>query len=847
MAFHNANPRKLAFLLTRGTHEGELKKFFVDSKMKLIMGGARVQNIPHGREERVRTICERLPAKTDNTLREWFQKNISISEPMSAVDVLTYLQLHFDANEPMPEEEVRLVTRSALMYLFDNLPDADLLTFLQQRQGSSTSTQGEESETAVQVDAEASIGTENSEDIQGEARASISGYQVSELVASIMAGDESAIDNALVPFSQNTRALVGSLLRLQEGDIDGANEQLHLLEPSVPEGDLIRSALTRAYHRRGPSSVPAGIREHIPQPLAELPQSDRYEIVGICTNETKTGAIFVRPVLLVWGGKLHLLSREDRVVLFPERGDVMSHRSTLRRVPVQRDVVRWIVAEREGASGDTRFHLESELSPLIEVVRIPAPSTDPDEVRDQIRGLVAGNRAQANQQAVFLLSDGVAVASPRTADLSRDDAYEQPWQAWSSLDTWVVEGHQYCLDLGLNAASHLDLSPLETAFKKLLKNLDTEQKALLNRTQKRELADLFRSRSLGETSLRAKRIAASMDQIALDGESLDMVLGLVGARDEVQRRVDELVASEFEKWQVDKSGLQGEVDSLKRKKSDLERESKQLERANKKLADSATSSVKQAFAKAVDEGVVTLANAEVFRMLMDRTSDGPAIGADVVVSAPTPQLRSSPALTEEETRQHLMALGLNATKAVVLSALSSLVMGSNVGLVLKGSGARQMAKVLVRTNCEESGSIEIPMGLLSTDYIKNELETLGEMQRLAILNADLSPIEVYGTNLFDSLFASALDGQSQQPSLLFSCMGGGLTLPLPELITRVAVVIDLDAAWTDGQFSIDEIELDEVSLLKPLRSRIVEGLESLEGSIREKVERALVKSLAPAS
>lgn len=61
MAFLEIDPKKFAILLARGTHEGELRKFFVESRTQLLLKRAKVQNMPHGREGRIRAISERFP------------------------------------------------------------------------------------------------------------------------------------------------------------------------------------------------------------------------------------------------------------------------------------------------------------------------------------------------------------------------------------------------------------------------------------------------------------------------------------------------------------------------------------------------------------------------------------------------------------------------------------------------------------------------------------------------------------------------------------------------------------------------------------------------------------------
>ncbi|AXT44689.1 hypothetical protein [Chromobacterium rhizoryzae] len=845
MAFHNVNPKKLAFLLAQGTHDIELKKFFLDSKMQLILKGAKVQNLPHGHEELIRTICERLPQKTDVILRTWFNKNITESDPTPLPDVVPYLTLYFD-EAALPDDDGRLVARSALVYLFSDEPDEALLSFLRRAPGAPADPPQEEEPRIAISGTETGAAASDSPPLATSLEAMApKEHQVAELLASVISGDEIAIDNALVPFSENTRALVDALISIRDGDIDAATENLKHLTADSPELALIQKALSRACYQRGANSLPTGIREVLPLRLTEYPEAESYDIVGIYTNVSETGVIFVQPICLVLNGKLFSLSHEDRVKLFPESGDVITHRTAVRRLPQRREIVRWKVAEHEAAGGRARFRLESELSPLLEIIRLPVPSKDPDEVRDQIKSRASTVRQLSGQQVIFLLSDGVAVASPKVGDITRDEAFDQPWQAWSSLDTWLIEGRQYCLDLLQAPASQLDLSPLETAFKKLIKNLEADQKSTLNRAQIRELADLIRNSSAGEAALRARRITASINQIVLDGEALDLVLPLLNSREEVQRRVEELVTKEVEKRQAERSGLLAEIDSLKRKKEELAKEGRELERNNRKRAESAAASVKDAFSKAIEEGVATLATAEIFRTLSGALGNTAKGMSEVTLADSIESRMRHGALALPQVKSHLSVLGLNGRQAIALARLSAIAAQSGVGLFLKGHNARQYVQVLARLDSETSGLIEIPMGLTSGTSFRRALASVEDAKTLAILDADLSPFEVYGSQLLDFLFDSATEGQGGRSRILLSCLGSDISLPLPDVVQRVAITVDLDSPWDQGQRNLVEIEEDSIPLLRPLRAKVFDGLSQLEGVDRDLVERVLITALTP--
>lgn len=840
MAFREVNPKKLAILLTLGTHVGELKKFFTESKTQLLIKGAKVQNLPHGREERVRTICEKLPRKTDDILRGWFQQNVSVAIPVSLDEVLMYLEARFNENEPLPETEAQVICRSALMYLFVDAPDTGLLRLLQGSPGASALEGDVITDAGAEFHGESAGESAPSADSSPSVDASApQNYHLAELLASIIGGDESAIDNALAPFADGTRGLVEALLRLRSGDDEAAKEQLLLL-PDGPESELVRSALARARHQRGANIAPIGIRAAIPQPLTEDPDTDTYEIIGIYSNETDTGAVFVQPLCLILGGQLRQLSTDDRIRLFPKSGSVMTHKPALRRPLKRRELVHWSVSKRDGVEGNTWFHLADELNPPIEVVRMPVPSSDADEVRDRIKLHAATGRAQPGQQQMFLLSDGVVVASPKRVDFARDEAFDQPWRAWGSLETWLIEGHQYCLDASQGTASYLDLSPLDAAFRRLLKNLDAEQKLTISRAQRQEIADLLRSQSGGEIAQRAKRIAAFIDQISINEEELELVLRLLGSHAEVRHRVDELIAKEFEARQLERAGLQGEISALKKKKTDLEKEGRDIERRNRAQADSVASIVRETFGRAIDEGLATMANAEIVRFVT-----GATVGTNRQEPAPASDQLGNwikrGALSATDVKTRLTLLGINGRRVVVLSALLELAGKAGAALILKGGLARQCAQVLIRQDRDAVAIVDIPMGLTSTDFLHQHLKKFPEVQGLALLNADLAPFEVYGAELLDLLMDQTIREVPSPKPIVLSCLDGDLSLPLPETVRRVSLLVDLDSNWDDVQQRLEDMEPEALLLFPTLRQRMLEMVSTMDESLRQHVERALVK------
>ncbi|WP_114998680.1 hypothetical protein [Xanthomonas campestris] len=845
MAYRDLNSDRFFFLLAKGTHEGELKRFFTDSKRQLLLKQAKVQNLPYGRMERIRSLCDRLPRSSDDIVRAWFHKNITMAEPSPVDEVLSDFALYEQIDEPIPEERGKHLARSALVHLFDDEPSPALINFLKSRIGEAV---GHDASDASSP-AEDPISVGDGYRADASVVRSESTDHLATLLSALIVGDEQAIDEALVPYTDGIQTLVDALISARGGDMANAILLSKTLPQESHEYKLLHKALSQARHRPGSAAAASsGLRFMVPQPLEGNLDISEFDIIGVCSNETDK-VVFVRPLALVAEGSVSLITAEERSRLFPESGDVMSHRAPGRHLPHRGDIVRWEVTERDVAIGKTRFHYVDEPCQMVEVINVPFASSAPDEVRSYIKELMSARKSVLLPYPLFALSDGVAIAPPKSCDPRRDDAYEQPWQSWGSLEVWLFEGRQISMGMPEAPASQLDLSPLEAAFKKLVKNIVEEQKATITKTQVRDLAALIRSQPVGEVRLRAARVADALDRVALDAESLEVLFPLLGAREEVRRRVDEIVEQHVGEKLKERAGLNAELEALRSKNEGLQRESKELERRIKKQSSDIEASVGKVFSRAIEDGVAMLAQVEIFRAFSSASNERSTNSGGSERNSHNLVIRQEHgALTRDEGISRLIALGVNRRQSVALTLLAQMMAKAKGCLVLRGHDARQLVRVLGRIDSSLSGLLEIPMGLTSGAPVRQALrEVAQDLETIVVLDADLSPIEAYAAPLFDDPFDAAMGDNSGGPRILLSCLGGDMALPLPRSIRRVAVVIDLDSPWDKNEQLLGELEEEDIPLVKPIYAALIENVGRLQGAERSVVEGVLAAALqAPA-
>lgn len=831
MTYRDVDPIKYAFLLARGTHNGELKRFFSESQKLLLLKQAKVQNLPNGRDNRVKVISERLPRTTDEVVRRWFSMNLSSEDLLSAEQVVSDLSLYDEMGEPIPEDEEKRLARSALIHLFAEDPPAGLMEFLKRRPGDEAPEPSEPPTEPVN----ASIGPSDGE--------------VASLLSALIMEDEVAIDEALASLNQQTQTLVNALASVKSGEIERARSLAATLETHSKEFELVQRAIALARHKPGMvNSRAPGLRVNVPKLLGGSEEVALLDVIGVYSAQTDK-VVFLKPIALVVGSEVYRLRFEDRARLFPESGDVMSYKEPGRHLPRPGELARWIVEERDASSGKTHFHYVSEPSPVVEILNVPFQSSAPDEVRGHIKEMMAG-KAPVSPQPLFALADGVVILPPRGADPRRDDAYDQTWQSWGSIDAWIIDGRQFAFGPPQLPSSHLDLSPLAAAFKKLIKNISDGQKLPFTRNQLRDLEQLIRSADTGNIALRSRRVAGAIDNLRLDAEAIDELVPLLVKREEIQARVDAIVAARAEERMREKAGIVSEIESARSRNAELRREAKEIERSLRRQRSEVESSVRETFSKAIREGVATIAQSELIKFLAFSTQTHNPL--DVSATKPEMHRPSAPelefsvtndGLSREEGVAQLVRLGLGRRRADVLTILSDVVSRSGGCLLIRGIDARQYARVLGRIDSESCGFLEVPMGLISSSLVSNVMREAGGLRSIVVQNADLSPINVYATPIIDALVENSVGDGGSPLKVILTCAGGEISLPSPLIINRVAVAVDTDQPWEHLERTLEELDEDEISLMKPIAAKISSELRKLEGAVRQSVEGLIVRSI----
>lgn len=584
-----------------------------------------------------------------------------------------------------------------------------------------------------------------------------------------------------------------------------------------------------------------GLQISVP-PTYESEAKEHWRILGITVKDLDP-AIFVRPLAVQVDGEWHRVNADDRSRLFPERGDVMTHRVAGRIAPQVGEYVCWDVDEKHSTVGSVRMHCTNEVDRVFEIIELGVPSSDPDSIRLLVGDAMQGQARRSQQPLLFALSDGLVIA-PRTGDPSNDDCFEQPWSAWSHAGVVTIDGRLLHIGLPKGSPGAIDLAPIGLALKRIIRTLIDAGKASLTKRQVNEICDLVDSDEAGFSDNRLKRLSHKLNIVRLDYDAMENILSLIEKREDVQARVASYVDAEVNRRLHLKESILSEIEAARNRKEETIAEIREAEKKLRQVKKDTREAVGKAFDEAMVQGISTLAKAEIFGSLSRRKEAAMTtqLGATNLLS-----VRTMPGTDDiNQVISDLRALGVPRKLGTALCAFASAIDNLGLCLVLRGRMSRQAARILVRYKSEHASVLDIPLGYTDSHAFQESIKALGPNHALAVLNADCAPIDLYASSIVDTLYDRAL-ASVQTTRFIFSTVEGDLGIPVSQALSAISLTVDLDSQFGSNVRSMDEIDDGNFRILPYIRKRIEEWLVTLEEDDQEAVEWMVVHSLMDCS
>lgn len=809
MAYAGIDRKRFARLLEWGTDDDELRRFFTDTRVQLIQKGAKVQNLPHGKPARVRMLTHGLPSSTDRILQKWCAENLTMLDPEPVTDLLSTLRLYEDAGESPPEGEAKRLARSCLVRLFEENPAPELMSFLKPAQAGSAAEPPEARDVSVLP--------ENAPSAEP-----LPAALAAALVALAEGRDP---DEHLSSLSPPIASFVAGLHALQSGRDEEAKVALEALDAQPKARAALAEYAGRiAATNARTSSAPRGLqllRFSDPKESVSF-DFDRDEVIAICTKDFPESSVFVRPFAIrsasgSWGS---FSSDTDRENLFYSSGDLIAFSGGRdgQKQPSRGEIGIWRVAENKNSDPThrTNFHIASEKTPVYEVRNVPFASTEYDSVRGYIKHQIEVGGAALAKTLLFMLRDELIVGCPSGKDLTKDEGFESGLPCWRALPAFRFEGRML-VPGPLPAAETYECETLGSSLRKLLAKekvgADKPTKA-----QVRKLQELLASGEARLNAARAARLRAELNAIDEHEEAMTILLEEVMRDPRITARVEELVQARVDTLIASKEQLRKAIELLEKQQAELVEQRRQTEKEQRAVAPSVAKAIRAAFDKARGDALGTLGQVAVFKALIDELVERPVAPAIGVATLPVRPGVSGDAMSVREMdgnctsmSETLPALGVTPKCARAIQVVGQLAHECGLILIIDGLAARIAAESWLGGIAGTGKVLECGIGITDDSVVRAVVAEAPDV--IAILDANLSPMDVYARPLVDAVQRrlSGAGGTTRATKMLMSVSSGVAALPIPAVVESVSLRVSLDRIPTFLQESDVASRLEEMA------------------------------------
>lgn len=789
MSYRNIDRKRYEYILRFGTKQPEIRQFFKDCQRQLILHGAKVQNLPPDNGSSIRMITTGLPPSTDEIVRGWFTKHLT-TENIEEPEIIIAVYKRFEeTNLYLSPEATQRFARSCLIHIFSAEPPASLIDFLKMpiidklapsSEGSSNQVIGPTSHIALQ--------------------------DFAQILIDVVEGKDA--NEHLEHFPPGTAEFISGLQAGSEGRIQEAKSALE----TIPIDSVFRNFLDQHIKREEERSI--NNRKADTDIFNGDFDYDFDEVLGYCTKADKPTAVFVRPVIVVRGDQILRLTDEIRCTLFPLYGDLIAFAGQgYPQQPRAGEFGIWKVEEHDTGKA-THFHLASEKRVVYEIQSIPYCSTDYDNVRESIRN-ISMRSVVSNQPYIFHLSDGVFVGSKndRKIDFSKDEMFEQGLCLWKSLPTVRFDGRILAISPLPNAYQVYDCASLASTVRKLFKHRSQEEKST-DRVSKSQLSNLIHSLNSSDVELddfRIQRIKARLEELMEGEDAFDTLLQELMNLQPIKQRVDELIEQKAERQLTEKNDLQADIERLRQEQKDWrERVRKQSEEC-RKLPDNVSNAIKTAFDKAQSDGLSTIGELAVFKALFgvvpNANANSEVVNGNLVIS--------SQPITRDLTIDCIddvctfKKFGVSSRNAKAFSLVGEVARKSGLIISVRGIAARPIVEGWAGALSQHGLLMDSTIGLIDDSITRNTLTKSPTLDVLAILDANLSALDIYARPILDVVLKRIVEPETKQQTSIFFALTDSIgALPLPKTFERISVLIDLDTNYDFHNNDLDELKSD---------------------------------------
>src|SRR5690606_35118053 len=444
---------------------------------------------------------------------------------------------------------------------------------------------------------------------------------------------------------------------------------------------------------------------------------------------------------------------------------------------------------------------------------------------------------------LFLLRDQLIVGAPPGKDLSRDEGFDAGLLSWDTLTAFRREGRSF-VPGPLPPPEIYECETLASSLRKLFSaeywGADKPTKGLI-----RKLQELIASGEPKRSAERAARLRGELKTIDEHEGAMDALLDEIMRTPQITARIENLVEEKASLLAEQKEQVHKSIQELEQKQTEFLEAQRQAEKEQKAVAPAITKAIRGAFDQARADALGTLGEVAVFKTLIDGLIERPRPVAETYAHQlgstdsrrETSTIRS-PVVAGQPIVNTLRALGVTPKAAYAIEAVGTMAHKCGLMLIVDGLAGRVAAEAWLYEG--DTSGIVFECGFGETDD-RGIRAALGNTPvSLAILDANLSPFDIYARPLIDAMLrrVDGIEAQLFETMVLMSIVDGSAALPLPTLAESLSLRVYLDRipvflqegeaeAWLEEVEDMEEPPEWFATLWKPAKNKVLNYLRLL--------------------
>lgn len=300
-------------------------------------------------------------------------------------------------------------------------------------------------------------------------------------------------------------------------------------------------------------------------------------------------------------------------VLLPNEGRVIAHSNRITgHMPQPNELGVWKV-ELFDTEKSIKVTAKTHTRDIFEVIEIPFPSNDPDNVRHWLQD----SHITLANKPIFLLSDDILIKPTKDQLEIRRINFQEPFIYWTRLHAFKYTWRSFVIGkLPLHQGYYHCEEPVVTLKRALRLAIENDKLPKLTAMQLQQFIQFISEQANTFDPWQVGRITNIIKTGFTITNNIQDIVSQLLQLEEIKSIISQQKEKILEDYKNNQTQLKADIERLNKEKKILDISLQETKRSEKQLAMSLTQTINKSFEEAKQKGLETLASAALFQVLL---------------------------------------------------------------------------------------------------------------------------------------------------------------------------------------------------------------------------------------